>query len=151
MKNSTSPIKIVCQNRKSRHEYHILDTLECGIVLMGSEIKSVRNNKVSLDGSYATIDNGEVWLVDSNIDLYKDAKNFSHTPKRKRKLLLKKQEIRKFGEKAELAGYTLVPLKVYLKNGIAKVELAICKGKQTHDKRQTEKLKEAKKEMKKYQ
>jgi SsrA-binding protein len=142
-----SGVMIVCQNRKARHEYHILDTLECGIVLVGSEIKSIRDHKVSLDGSYASVENGEMWLIDCNIDTYKNAVNFPHEPKRKRKLLLKKHEIHKFGEKSEATGYTLIPLQIYLKNGRAKVEVAVCQGKQLHDKRQALKKRDAEREM----
>lgn len=141
---------VVCQNRKARHEYHVLDTLECGIVLVGSEIKSIRNHLVSLEGSFATITNNEVWMIGVNIDPYKFATTVQHEPKRKRKLLLKKKEIEKFADKAEQAGHTLVPLKLYLKNGICKVELAVCKGKQAHDKRESEKLKEAQRDIKEF-
>lgn len=138
---------IVCQNRKAKHEYHILDTIEAGIVLTGSEIKSVSQHRVSLDGSYASIINEEMWLFQCNIEPYKNATSFPHEPKRKRKLLLNKREIQKFGLKAEQKGHTLVPLKIYLKNGKAKVELAVCKGKNLHDKREASKQKEAQKEM----
>lgn len=144
-------IETICHNRKARHEYHIIDSVECGIVLLGSEIKSIRSHNASLEGSYAVLDQGEIWLIDSNIQPYKMASNFPHDPKRKRKLLLKRQEIRKFGEKSDVKGYTLVPLKIYLKNGKAKIELAVCQGKQIHDKRQSEKAKEAEREMRKYQ
>jgi SsrA-binding protein len=143
-------IIVVCQNRKARHEYHILDTLETGIVLTGSEIKSVVQHHVSLDGSYATVSNNEVWLIDSNIEPYKDATNFPHEQKRKRKLLLNKREIQKFSLKAEQKGHTLIPLKMYLKDGRAKVELAVCQGKNLHDKRQANKEKDARKEMRKF-
>lgn len=143
-------LEIVCSNRKARHEYFILDTLECGIVLTGSEIKSIRNHKASLDGSYATIKNNEVWLVDCNIEAYKQASYFQHEPKRKRKLLLNRQEIQKFGLKAEQKGHTLVPLKIYLKDGKAKVELAVGRGKKYHDKRQALKEKDDQKSMRRF-
>jgi SsrA-binding protein len=139
----------VCQNRKARFEYEILESLECGIELLGSEIKSVRNFKVSIDASYAMIHDSEIWLFDCNIDPYKNAA-FPHEPKRKRKLLLKKREIRQFAEKAEQRGNTLIPLKMYLKDGRCKVELAVCRGKQVHDKRQAQKEKDAVREMKEY-
>lgn len=141
---------IVCQNRKARHEYHILDTIEAGIVLTGSEIKSVSQHHVSLDGSYASVINEEIWLFQCNIEPYKNAISFPHEPKRKRKLLLNKKEIQKFGLKAEQKGHTLVPLKIYLKNGKAKVEIAVCRGKNIHDKREANKQKDAQREIRKY-
>jgi SsrA-binding protein len=142
-------IELVCQNRKARYEYHILSTLECGIALTGSEIKSVREHKVSLDGSYATIIDGSIWLINTKIDAYSNATD-QQDPKRKRLLLLHKQEIKKFAQKAQEKGHTLVPLKVYIKGGRAKVELAVCRGKQLHDKRQTSKERESRKEIRKF-
>lgn len=142
--------EVVCTNRKARYEYFVLDTLECGVVLTGSEIKSVRNHKASLDGSYATIKNNEVWLIDCNIEPYKEASYLQHEPKRKRKLLLHKQEIRKFGQKAEEQGHTLIPLKIYIKDGKAKIELAVCRGKKNHDKRQSIKERDDKKQIRSF-
>lgn len=139
--------EVICRNRKAKHEHHILETLECGIMLMGSEIKSIRNYKVSLDGSYAMLSDGEIWLIDANIEPYENVKHIQHEPKRRRKLLVKKQEIRSFCQKAEQKGNTLIPLKLYLKNGICKVQLAVCKGKQLHDKRQVEKEKQLSREI----
>jgi SsrA-binding protein len=150
MKNKNLIPQTICQNRKARHDYHILDTVECGIVLLGSEIKSVRDHKLSFDGSYATVENNELWLIDANIEPYKNASNFQHSPKRKRKLLLKRHEIHKIAEKAEMTGNTLVPLSAYFKNGFAKIELAVCQGKKLHDKRQAEKEKDAEKEIRRY-
>jgi SsrA-binding protein len=149
MKEKTTNIQTVCQNRKARYEYHILSTLECGIILTGSEIKSIREHKVSLDGSFATVANGEMWLIGTNIDPYKNATQ-QHEPKRKRKLLLHKQEIQKFGQKAEQTGHTLIPLKIYIKEGRAKVEIAVCRGKQLHDKRQAAKERDSRKEIRKF-
>lgn len=140
-------IKIVCQNRKAKYEYIVLDTIEAGIVLTGSEIKSVIESQISLDGSYATISEGEAWLLQCGIEPYKNATGFPHETKRKRKLLLNKREIRKFGIKAEQKGCTLVPLKMYLKEGKAKIELAVCRGKKLHDKRQANKQRDAQREM----
>lgn len=128
--------KYACQNRKARYEYEILDTIEAGIVLKGTEIKSIRQYHVSLDGAYAVVQDGQLVLVGCNIEPYSHGNIHNHEPKRNRKLLLHKREIRKFAEKAKIKGYTLVPLSVYLEKGYAKVELAICKGKQLHDKRQ---------------
>ena len=137
----------VCQNRKARFEYEILETIEAGIVLKGTEIKSVRQHHVSLDGSFAIVNGGEVLLVNCNIEAYKQGNIHNHEPKRQRKLLLHKSEIRKFAEKAKVKGFTLVPLSIYLKDGKAKVELAICRGKQLHDKRAAMKERDAKREL----
>lgn len=139
----------VCTNRKAHYEYEILDTLEAGIVLHGAEVKSLRENKCSIDGSYAVVTNGEVWLINSFIDEYKNDSSWQpHEPQRKRKLLLNKKEIHKFAEKSEEKGFTLVPLSVYFRNGFAKIELAVARGKQIHDKRQVIKERDAKREMK---
>jgi len=139
--------KTICQNRKAWHEYYVLDTIETGIVLKGTEIKSIRDHKVSLDGSYAKMENGEVWLIGCSIEEYSHGSHDNHEHKRRRKLLLHKNEIRKFAEKAEQIGHTLVPLKLYLSKGKAKIELAVCKGKQLHDKRQAMKERDTKREM----
>lgn len=149
MKNQ-SKIQIVCQNRKATHEYFINESMECGIVLVGSEIKSIRNHKVSLDGSYCTITNNEMWLINANIDQYKQEIYNQHDPKRKRKLLLNATEIRNFGKKSEQKGFTLIPLSIYLSNGVAKVKVAICKGKAKSDKRESDKEKTAIKDMKRF-
>lgn len=146
MKKKKEQDNTVCRNRKAAHEYHILDRAEAGLVLVGSEVKSVRNHKVSLDGAYARIENGEVWLVGANIEQYKHA-IWDHDPRRKRKLLLSRQEIKKFAEKATQKGFTLIPLSIYFKSGRAKVELAVCKGKQDHDKRQAIKKRDVEREM----
>ena len=137
----------ICQNRKARHEYLVLDTIEAGIVLAGHEVKSLRQHHASLEGSYAQIVGGEVWLINCNIETYKFASWTEPDPKRKRKLLLKKKQIKSFAEKGSQKGFTLVPLSLYFLNGRAKVELAVCKGKQEHDKRQSLKEKDAKREM----
>ena len=127
--------KVICQNRKARFEYEILETIEAGIVLTGTEIKSVRQNHVSLDGAFAVVQDHQVMLINCSIEPYKNGNIFNHETKRQRRLLLNKSEIRHFAEKAQIKGYTIVPLSIYLKNGIAKIELAVCKGKQIHDKR----------------
>lgn len=137
----------VCQNRKARHEYEIIDTIEAGIVLKGTEIKSVRQHHVSLDGAYAVVNGGEVTLLNCNIEPYKQGNTNNHEPKRQRRLLLHKSEIAKFAEKASVKGYTLVPLAIYLSGGRAKVELAVCRGKQLHDKRQALKDRQAQRDM----
>lgn len=145
-----SETKTICTNKKATHDYFVQETYECGIVLQGSEIKSIKNNKASIIGSFAIVEKNEVWLIDSNIDPYKNANSFPHQPKRKRKLLLHKNEIRKIKEKSEINGFALIPLKIYISSGRAKIELAVCKGKQLHDKREAQKQKDAQKEIQKY-
>jgi len=129
--------QVVCQNRKARFEYEVLETLEAGIVLKGTEIKSVKQHHVSLDGAFAVVANGEVTLVNCNIEPYKQGNINNHEPKRQRRLLLNKSEIAKFAETAKIKGFTIVPMSMYIKNGKAKVELTVCRGKQLHDKRQS--------------
>lgn len=128
--------RVICQNRKARHNYAVLDTLECGIMLVGSEVKSLRQGKVSLDEAYGRIKEGEVWLVGCDIQEYVEANRFNHQPKRPRKLLMHRREFDKFASKACQTGFTLVPLRLYFKEGRAKVLLGICKGKKMHDKRE---------------
>ena len=131
--------RLISQNRSARHEYEVLDTLECGIVLVGSEVKSLRTAHVSLDEAYARIKGGEVWLVGCDIPEYLQANRFNHEPRRPRKILMHRREIIKFASKAFETGLTLVPLKLYFKKGKAKLLLGVCRGRKTHDKR--EKLK----------
>jgi SsrA-binding protein len=132
--------EIVCSNRRARHEYDILEELDCGIVLSGSEVKSIRNHKISIEEAYARVDQEEVWLVDCDIAEYAQASVLNHARQRKRKLLLRRREIRKFAETAEHDGLTLVPLAVFFQRGLVKIRLGLCKGRKVHDKRQ--KLKE---------
>ena len=134
--------KTIAENRKARHNYTVLETLECGIVLVGSEVKSLRNGQVSMDESYARVDDEEVWLVGCDIQEYSYAHQLNHVPKRRRKLLLHRQEIRKFAMQAVEKNLTLVPLKMYFKSGRAKVLLGICKGKKLFDKRESLKKKD---------
>ncbi|HEY4313130.1 MAG TPA: SsrA-binding protein SmpB [Pirellulales bacterium] len=131
--------RLISQNRSARHEYEVLDTLECGIVLVGSEVKSLRTAHVSLDEAYARLKGGEVWLVGCDIPEYLQANRFNHEPRRPRKILMHRREIIKFASKAYETGLTLVPLKLYFKKGKAKLLLGVCRGRKTHDKR--EKLK----------
>jgi SsrA-binding protein len=119
----------------------VLDTLECGIVLVGSEVKSLRSGRISLEESYARVKESEVWLLGCDIPEYSDASRFNHQPKRPRKLLMHGREIKKFAGRAFEKGLTLVPLKLYFKEGRAKVLLGICKGKKQYDKRES--MKEA--------
>lgn len=130
--------KLAANNKKARHDYFIEETLEAGIVLTGTEIKSVRAGKVSIKESFARVDNGEVWIYSMNISPYKQGNRFNVDPLRPRKLLLHKREIRKLIGKVTLQGLTLVPLKIYINHkGLAKVELAVARGKKNYDKRDT--------------
>jgi SsrA-binding protein len=146
-KEQDESVKIICRNRRAFHEYAIEDTLECGIVLTGTEVKSLREGAGGLEDAYAKIDDGEVWLIGSDIPEYSMGNRMNHKPKRSRKLLLHRREIAKFAGKASERGFTLVPLKMYFKNGRAKVELAVARGKQLHDKRQAAKKADAQKEI----
>ena len=125
----------------------MLDALECGIVLVGSEVKSLRAGKVSLDESYAKVKGAEVWLVGCDIAEYVQASQFNHQPKRPRKLLLHRREIKRFAGQATQKGLTLIPLRMYFKEGRAKLLLGLCKGKQRHDKRQALKATEARRDI----
>ena len=146
-KAGTDDIKVVTRNRKASHEYELSDRLECGVVLVGTEVKSLRDGHCSLDGSYAKVEDGELWLVGCEIPEYAMGNRLNHTPKRDRKLLLRRREIAKFAGKASERGFTLVPTAVYFKNGRAKVEIAVARGKQNYDKRQALKKSEASREM----
>ncbi|HTU18772.1 MAG TPA: SsrA-binding protein SmpB [Gemmataceae bacterium] len=146
-KDPDDGVHTICRNRRAFHEYTIEDTLECGIVLTGTEVKSLREGAGGLEDAYAKIDDGEVWLIGSDIPEYSMGNRMNHKPKRPRKLLLHRREIAKFAGKASQRGFTLVPLKMYFKNGRAKVELAIARGKQLHDKRQAAKKADAQKEI----
>ncbi len=142
-----SDIKIVCQNKKARHDYTIEDTVEAGLVLQGTEVKSLRNGKANLVDSYANIDGEEAWLIHFHIDPYTPATQFNHHPMRRRKLLLHKKEISKLIGKTQEKGCTLVPLKVFFKNGKAKVDIGIAKSKKQYDKRAAIKTREANREI----
>lgn len=131
-----SNVRPIAENRKARHKYDVLETLECGIVLLGSEVKSLRNGKVSLDESHGRVIEGEVWLVGCDIAEYSFASQMNHDPRRKRKLLLHNREIRKFAAQAYEKGLTLVPLKMYFQRGRAKLLLGICRGRKLFDKRE---------------
>ena len=140
--------KTVALNRKARHDYFILDTFECGIVLTGTEIKSVRAGNLNLKDSYASLENGEILLVGVHISPYEKGTYYNHEPERDRKLLMHKHEILRLRNKTREKGLTLVPLSVYIKDGKrAKVELALVKGRTTHDKRDMIADREAKRTM----
>ena len=129
-------MRAVATNRKARHDYHILDTFEAGMVLSGSEIKSVRAGRVSLRESYVTMRNGELWLVNCHIAPYDQASRLNHEPRRERKLLMHHRQINHLARDVQEPGYTIVPLRMYLKNNWAKVEIALVRGKRQYDKRQ---------------
>lgn len=139
--------KTVAQNKKARHDYFIEDTYEVGIVLSGTEIKSIRAGKANIKDAFARIQNGEVFLHNAHISPYEQGNRYNHDPLRTRKLLLHKKEISKLIGQTKEKGYSLVPLKIYLKNGFAKMELALAKGKKNFDKRETLKQKDAKREI----
>lgn len=136
-------------NRVARHDYFIEDEYECGIVLTGTEIKSIRDGKANIKDSYGIVKNGEAFLLNMFISHYKEGNIFNHNETRTRKLLLHKAEIRKLGDKIRLEGYTLIPLKVYFVKSHAKVLLGLCKGKKTFDKRETIKERDIKRQLEK--
>lgn len=139
---------VVAQNKKARHDYSIVDTIEAGIVLTGTEIKSVRAARIQLKDGYAQIKNGEAWLINVHIAPFEQGNIWNQDPDRTRKLLLKKKQITKLQNDLEGTGMTLVPLKVYLKNGFAKVLLGIVKGKHDYDKRESIKRREQERDIK---
>lgn len=128
-------IKIVTSNKKARHDYHIGETIEAGLVLTGTEVKSLRAGKCSLADSYARIIDDEAWIIGMHISEYKNQGYVTHDPERRRKLLLHRYEIKKLQRKVQEKGVTLIPLKVYFRNGVAKVELGLATGKRQYDKR----------------
>ncbi len=136
-------IKIVARNRRARFEFELLEKVEAGIVLTGTEVKSLRNGKASLEESYAGISEDEVWLYGCDIPEYLQANRMNHKPKRPRKLLLHRSEIDKLLAKASERGFTIVPLMIYFKNGMAKVEVSVARGRKMHDKREALKTKDA--------
>jgi SsrA-binding protein len=149
MPQQKEAFKLVADNRKAYHDYFVLDRLEAGIVLTGTEIKSAREGRVQLRDSYADVVNGEAWLMNSHFSPYSHGNIFNHEPTKKRKLLLHRREIDKISGKALEKGLTLIPLKMYLKNGRLKCELGICRGKKDHDKRAATKEREQTMEAKK--
>ena len=143
MKKKTNPgLKIICLNRKASFNYFFVDLIEAGIVLKGSEIKSIRAGKVNIAESYATEKDGEIVLLNSHIPSYKQASYSNHNPTGERKLLLNKREINKLIGKVNREGFTLIPTKMYFKRGRAKIEIAVAKGKKHYDKRQTKKTRD---------
>jgi SsrA-binding protein len=146
-KDGDDEVKVICRNKRAFHEYEVLESVECGIALTGTEVKSLRDGHASLEDAYAKLDDGEVWLIGSDVPEYAMGNRMNHKPKRPRKLLLHRREINKFAGKATQKGFTLVPLKLYFKGGLAKVELAVARGKQLHDKREASKKADAQREI----
>ncbi|MCX8042756.1 MAG: SsrA-binding protein SmpB [Desulfobacterota bacterium] len=135
-KKQEQSLRVICHNKKARHNYHIVETMEAGIVLLGSEVKSCRRGSVNLNDSHALIENGEIFLVDAHISPYAHANRFNHQPRRKRKLLLHKHQIKKLYGKIKERGQTFIPLRMYFNEaGKVKVEMAIAQGKKLFDKR----------------
>ena len=141
-KKANSGFKIICLNRKASFNYFFEDIYEAGIVLKGSEIKSVRNGKVNIADAYAVEKDGDIFLINSHISSYKQASYSNHNPTNERKLLLNKKEINKLIGKMQREGFTLIPTKMYFKKGKAKIEIAVAKGKKHYDKRQTKKTRD---------
>ena len=137
----------IARNKRAKHDYHIIDTWEAGVVLTGSEVKSLRDGKANISDSYAIVKDGEVFLLNLHISPYEKASHFNHEPTRTRKLLLHRKEIRKMIGAVERQGLTLIPLELYFRNGVAKVNLALGKGKQLHDKRADDRKRTDEREM----
>jgi SsrA-binding protein len=147
-KTASSDNNTVCRNRKATHRFEIVAKLECGLALVGTEVKSIREKQVSLDEAYARIENGELWLVGAHIGMYRHGHTTSHEPLRRRKLLVHRQELRKLKPKVEQKGLTLVPLRIYFnERGLAKLTLALARGKRQADKRESLRARDQKREM----
>ena len=145
--DGTDGIKVIVTNRKARYDYHFLETWEAGIVLTGTEVKSLRAGKINLTDSYAAVDGGEVYLYNVYVSPYEQGSHFNHEPNRRRKLLLHRSEIRKLIGSVVEKGLTLIPLRVYFKRGRAKVEIALAKGKRDYDRRRTIMERDARRDM----
>ncbi len=146
MAHEKGGIKILATNRRARHHYQVEDTLECGISLAGTEVKSMKDGNFAFSDAYGRIKEDELWLVAFHISPYKHGSMFNHEPDRERKLLVHRKEITQLGRKVDERGYTLIPLKIYLKKGLVKLELGVCRGKNFADKRQSIKARDEKRE-----
>src|SRR4051794_31733879 len=146
-KKKEGAIKIVCENRKARHNYFIEERMEAGLVLKGTEVKALRDGKAHLQDAYAIFKGGELFLINANISPYALGNRENHEPLRTRKLLLHQAELSKLWGKIEIKGYSLIPLKIYFKNGRAKVEIAVARGKKSFDKREVTKEREAQRDL----
>jgi SsrA-binding protein len=145
-KKADKPDRLVAQNRAASYDYNLLERMEAGLVLAGTEVKSLREGKANIREAYAMVRNGEVWLVNCHIPEYLPGGPFNHVPLRQRKLLLSRHEIDKLIGKTQEKGLTLIPLCIYFKNGVAKCEIALARGKKQHDRRQAERDREARRE-----
>ena len=144
---TTDGSKLIVSNRKARHEFEVLDTLEAGLILLGTEVKSLRQGRANLQDAFARFDRGELWLHNLHISPYDPGSRFNHDPLRPRKLLLHQREMRRLIGQVEQKGLTLVPLDLHFRRGVAKVNLALVRGKKLHDKREVAKKKDAEREM----
>ncbi|NWF99201.1 MAG: SsrA-binding protein SmpB [Nitrospirae bacterium] len=142
-------MKIICQNRKAYHDYHIEDTIEAGLLLLGTEVKSLREGRANLKDSYVIIKGGEAFLLNCHISPYSHGNIMNHDPLRTRKLLLHKKQINYLAGKVNVKGYTLIPLKLYFKNSFAKLEIGLAKGKRLYEKRESMKEREVRREIEK--
>jgi SsrA-binding protein len=147
MQKESAGTKLIAQNRRARYDYLIEEIIEAGLMLAGTEVKSCRNGKVSLTDSYAVVRDGEAWLLQCHISPYSHGNRANHDPLRPRKLLLHKEEVARLGAKVAQDGRTLVPTRLYFKHGLAKAEIAIARGKKTHDKRQATAQRDAERRM----
>src|SRR3989440_10609442 len=145
--SNNAPVKVITVNRQAYHDYFVEQTIEAGMALMGTEIKSIRDGKVNLRGSYAMARKGELWLENAHIAVYEHGNRYNHDPMRNRKLLLHRREINQLASKVETKGLTLVPLKLYLKGGKAKIELGLGRGKKLYDKREAIAERDAKRDI----
>ena len=145
--NKDAPVKVIAVNRQAYHDYFVERTVEAGISLVGTEIKSIRDGKVNLRGAYAMARKDEIWLENAHIAIYEQGNRYNHEPMRNRKLLLHRKEIEQLQAKVETKGLTLIPLKLYLKGGKAKIELGLCRGKKLYDKREAIAERDAKRDI----
>ncbi len=139
--------RVVCRNRRASHEYELLQQLECGVILVGSEVKSIRANKISIEEAYVKVRDSSVWLINCDIAEYPQATYMNHDPRRPRQLLLHRREVRKFAEAAADRGLTIIPLDVHIQRGLIKLTIAVARGRKLHDKREKLKTKADQKEM----
>ena len=146
-KADASKQRVVVRNRKASHDYDLIDEIDCGIALLGSEVKSIRNGKITIDEAYGRLQNGELWLLNVDIAEYPQASFMNHERKRERKLLVRKAQLRKFAENADQQGLTMVPLSVFFDRGLVKVKLAVGRGRKKHDKREKLRAKSDSREM----
>jgi len=148
MKKQSPQDRVVCRNRKATHQYELLEKLECGIELRGTEVKSLRARQASLDEAYVRIEDGQLWLIGCHIATYKHGSTMNHEPDRRRRLLVHRRELQKWEPKVRQKGLTIVPLRIYFSDrGLAKIEVSIARGKAAHDKRHDLKAREDKREM----